>query len=273
MRRNSLIEIDPPFQTFDKPVEHVKFEVSLRHRKTLTGRQSFTTDIHIIDIFRDINSSELDGLVFRRVSDILRSSLGAVMMGNWGLHASKTNYEGVLDHLFSWAQSDNFLLNPNKSNAFFYRETSSQHFPMSPFGLYGGRDKHSTTCAPIDPKHFTPEEGDPSTGRSWMSVSEDKVMAQAERRAEQQREQGEGEGQEHMRNNRIVRVLFRDISSLYHSLHYSSEMNRDRLSFPAGYSDCTHICGVPPVLWYYLWSQVAQHPSALALGVEESEVS
>jgi hypothetical protein len=273
LQQNHRIRITPPLHSLDKTTQNYHFRITIPlssqsssaqsspysssssslMNQNISSLQNTSRPRHItvsfINFPHEITSpSQLQEILFNPISQLSATCDGLILITNWGLHSTKQNYFKLLLTLFEWAESAAFLSHPSQQNVFFYRETSSQHFPNSPYGLYGERNGQQTTCQDIDSRRNNREEGDPATGRSWMSVVEDELLKQFQ-------SQSLLEGRE----KRIERLSFRDISSRYADLHHSSKGNMKRFQFPVGYSDCTHYCGVPPLLWYALWTQLATY--------------
>eukprot|EP01041_Mallomonas_annulata_P012057 gene12057-25268_t len=206
------------------------------------------SSVHHIKINRQINIQDLHQFVYTKVEEIVHNTSGVVMISNWGLHEpTPKNYNKLLNNLFSWAQSDKFGDLPTKNNSFFYRETSTQHFPSSPYGLYG--NKHQNSCLPINPKLNNHMNGDPKRGIPWRSVIEDNQLILANNRF-----------LNYSTNTQLHKLRFRYISDKFHDYHPSSPSHEGRSKFKPNYVDCTHFCGVSPILWHYHWWDLSKHP-------------
>jgi hypothetical protein len=265
LQQNHKIRITPPLYSLDKETQNYHFRITIPYpflsdpsslnihpplplpplAHDYQNRHPIHITLHFINFPHEITPpSQLQEILFDPITHLSSTSHGLILITNWGLHSPKLTYSKILSTLFEWAMSSSFLSHPLHDNFFFYRETSTQHFPNSPYGLYQGRNGEQTTCEAIDPKRNTQQEGDPLTGRNWMSVIEDELLKQY---------QGNGKGK------KIERLSFRVISDSYSDLHHSSKENLKRFQFSEGYSDCTHYCGVPPLLWYALWTQLSEY--------------
>jgi len=190
--------------------------------------------------------------LFKHVSDAVTDVLarpyitGLVVVGNIGLHERhEAKLQEHLEHIFSWAQSPRFGDMPGKSNDFFYRETSIQHFPRSPAGYYQvwiGKNKKgnpNNTCEAFDLINNSTH-----SSANWRTHAVQAALSTANAYYKAGKT-----------NTPIRWIHFANFSSLLTDVHPSSVLSYERYHF-----DCTHYCGNVPLVWQVIFHQIYSAP-------------